>query len=307
MNGRRMAKKTYHIDPSDAGLVIGSKGAGINSLKKIPHVHNVFLDTKSYLPSYKLIVSATSIDVCDSVFCEVKKRINEVEKRNQKGGYSEKIYFDEGKPYLTSIAIKPILSNNNVVYRILQSLYKIDRFESCDLSDAMGGLQISHNDSNRKETFCDFSKNDFVTSIEQVIQQNQGENMPFRFTASPGKLAFQSMDETYNQPRLLLCERLKKGGRQYLKDINITTRFSPNLNPNLMKKLTKNLSENGFKLLNEEGEKFTIIHLFTGDENTFFHVQLADNLDDNLESTSRDDMRLSLEKKVFSYSHTYCN
>ena len=65
-----------------------------------------------------------------------------------------------------------------------------------------------------------------------------------------------------------------------------------------METLKRNLSKNGFKLLNDEPEIFTIVHLFAGNENTFFHVQLADNLDDNLQSTSNADMRLSSEKKV---------
>ena len=44
----------------------------------------------------------------------------------------------------------------------------------------------------------------------------------------------------------------------------------------------------GFQKINDTGEMFTIIHFFAGPEKTFFHVQLADSVDDNLKSTPED-------------------
>ena len=295
MSGRRLIKKTYIINPSDAGAVIGRKGAGIKSLKDIPNVRNLIFDTKSSPSQYKLIVFASSNEVCDSVFCEVQRRIN------SKGGVKgiEKIYIDEENTSLTKIALRPVLLGNDVVYRSIQSLFKIDGFEPSDISDAMEGLGIMNQnagDRGTKETFYEFSKHDFIVSMEEAIQQNRNVDGPLKFTASPGKLAFHCINGSGNKE--ILRKKLTKDGDQYLKHLNMKPRFSPNLNTKFMEQLQKNLSRNGFKLLNEEAEKFTIVHLFAGEENTFFHVMLADVVDDNLQSTVKDDMRLSQQKKV---------
>jgi hypothetical protein len=296
MYGRRMVKKSYDIDPSNAGVVIGRKGAGFMALKEIPNVHNVFLDTKSSTSSYKLIVSASSTEVCDSVFSEIKKRIKDKQRALMFKG-SEKIYIHEENKSLRQILLKPITLNNDVVYRSIQSLFQVSRFQPSDLSDDLAGMGITRQDS-RKEVFNELSKQDFIDSIEEDLKQNKNLNAPFKFTASPGKVAFCSVAGHPEQK--LLRGNLTDHGTQYLNDLNIKTRFSPNLNINIMEKLSKNLSINGFKLLNDEPEKFTVVHLYAGDENTFFHVQLADNLDDNLKSTTTDDMRLSPEKKVIA-------
>ena len=288
-----MVKKTYHIDPSKAGMVIGRKGAGIMALKNIPNVHNVFFDTKSSTSSYKLIVSANSTEACESVYWEIEKRIKDTFKG------SEKIYIYEENKSLQKILLKPITTNNDVVYRSIQSLFQVSRYEPSDISDAMEGLGINIQDSRRhvrKDVFCEFSKQDFITSIEEDLKQNKIFSAPFKFTASPGKVAFDSVSGLHEQK--LLRGNLTGRGNQYLDNLNIKTRFSPNLNINLMEQINGNLSQNGFKLLNDKPEKFTIVHLFAGNEKTFFHVQLADNLDDNLQSTSTADMRLSPEKKV---------
>ena len=106
-----MVQKTYGIEPLHAGVVIGPKGAGLRALREIPNVYRVNFDTKSSTSLYRLIVSGASIQDCDSVHSEIKKRI--IEKGKDRG--TDTIYVDEKNPSLTKIILRPISCDNEVV------------------------------------------------------------------------------------------------------------------------------------------------------------------------------------------------
>ena len=293
-------KKTYVINPKNAGLVIGRKGEGIRALERIPHVQRIIFDTKSNPAVYKLTVSASSIDACNAVDCEIRKRIKDNETSKHVG--NDIIYIDEDDSSLTRIALKPISESNDVVYRTIECYSKISKIERSeeDLADALDGLRIARNVKSGKNKgtglFFEFSKETFISSINRELRRNNGNNFNLEFTASPGKLAFRSIVENHN--RHLCRTKLVQQGLSYLKELNLKQRFSPNLSIDLKDKVFQKLAENGFKQLNEEPEAFTIVHLFSGEDKEFFSVQLADIIDDNLRSAPQNDMRLTKEKKV---------
>lgn len=285
------------MDPSNAGAVIGRKGAGLAALKEIPGVRSIFFDTKSSTATYKLTVTGVSFEACENVFCEVKRRIND--KINKGGG--ESIYIDvENTEAFSKIVLEPVTLDNDVFYRSIEFLYRISRFAPTDLSDAMEGLGMTFSPPTRpikNRTFVELKKDVFIATIDDDLRQHVSSGDSLKFTASPGKLAFKSSLGRHTS--IISRSKLTANGMQCLKDLNLKTQFSPMLNSRFLDGITKNLLKMGFKRLNNEGEKFTIIHLFSGSENTFFHVQLADNVGDDLQSTSEHtDMRLTSEKKV---------
>ena len=297
MDRRRVVKKTYSIDPSNAGAVIGRKGAGIAALKEIPDVRSIFFDTKSSPTTYKLTVTGASFEACEKVFCEIQRRIKD--KIHQPG--SDKIYIDvDNTEGLSKIVLEPVTPDDDVVYRSRDFLYRVSRFAPNDLSDALEGLGISYSsfaNPTNNSSFHELHKDLFIATINDDLRQHDSSGDSVKFTASPGKLAFKSSLGYHASS--ISRSKLTANGKQYLKDLNLTSQFSPMLNTSFLDGIAKNLMQVGFKKLNNEGEKFTIIHLFSGPENTFFHVQLADNVGDDLRSTSGDtDMRLTSEKKV---------
>ena len=58
-----MVTEVYDIDPKHSSLVIGKRGAGINSLRQIPGVHNVNFNT-SHPSVHKLTVMAADNNTC---------------------------------------------------------------------------------------------------------------------------------------------------------------------------------------------------------------------------------------------------
>lgn len=292
-----MFKRTYNISPDDAAAVIGRKGAGIKALKDMPNVRHVYFDTKTSLSTYFLSVTATSFAVCDSVYCEVKKRITN-KKEKAIDNFTDRIFIDEEDTHATKIIMRRISLDNEVVHR-QNNLYKMSHFEHPDLADDLNELGISHGryEGGRQEKhFHNFSKQKFIAFVEEDIKKHSADTLPsLRFTASPGKFAFKTL--ICASVKTLSRDKLVEGGYDYLKRMDLKQQFSPNLNVSLLSRLNERLAQNGFEILNEKGEMYTIVHFFSGEDNTFFRIKLADDLDDNLTSKSRDDMRLTQAKK----------
>ena len=283
--------ENYEFDKDHAGIIIGKKGSGINSLKEIPGVISINLDTKSSPKTCFLKVQATDHSVCELVCSKIQRRISRAVDQSHRAIFSE--IFIETKENENEIQVKiydqqsnmPILfekDNVNAVY-MFHCFSNASLESSFSNSNMVPKTEISYKNFSRdavKKAFegslssIDFSK---VTKLE--------------FNVSPGKIVFIGAGGS-NLKKIYLAKTgcAKVDG---LKPVYVTF-----LNPSLRDNLLAIMKTNGFEKSQEDAPKaFTIVHFYVGKEKAIFSAELA--LDENLKEfkDEKSDKSYSVDKK----------
>lgn len=104
--------KNYDFDIDHAGIIIGKKGSGINSLKEIPGVVSINLDTESSTKTCFLEVQATDDSVCETVFLKIQRKISRAIDQSRRAIFSE--IFIETKENENEIQVKTYDQQSNM-------------------------------------------------------------------------------------------------------------------------------------------------------------------------------------------------
>ena len=307
MYGRRCVTRTYQVERKFAGLVIGTKGAGIRELEKIAGVVNVRFDSRREGETCPLTVKATSEDVCDAVYNEVQERIDST--KHKKGIFSKapkppvtRVYIEIEENMKICLKPKSDVQNSKIITRDAtvkrygnKEIFLFSGYEVQGIEEGLDRLRIT-SDHAVKLDWMQMSMEDLKGTLNAAFKKmNEEERKTFDFNVSPGKFTFVSNNERGR--KYIIPDKNGNVGKESFKAKNIAPMYSNALKRNIYPEVTRNLQLLGFSNLNEGSpEQFTIVHLLAGENQERFSVVLA--LDENLEELSeKSDQRMSKEKK----------
>ena len=182
-------RASYKIDRSFAGLVLGKKGKGMNPLKEMPGVHNVFLDRK---PSYcTLRVAAVRQEYCDAVYQEVIRRINSFLSSSQ----SSHFLIDVEDRSLDTAILAPCqnIEIDSVVIGKGNKEYEEYIVSSFVRGSPCNGFDLNVNENAAHgASFMEFNYNNIAASFQNALDVHKGSSSKNRlyFHASVGKMTF---------------------------------------------------------------------------------------------------------------------
>ena len=284
--------ENYEFDIDHAGIIIGPKGSGIESLKEFPGVISVYLDTRRSPTTCYLKVQASDRSVCEQVYYEIQRRISRKADSSRLAKFKE--IFIDSKEAENEIHVKIYDQQNKMPFLFekddVKSAYTFDCFRNASLEDCFSHSNIA---VKTKISYKKFSRDAIKKVFEKSLSSiniSTVENL--EYNVSPGKIVFvgkggSSLKKMY----------LTRNG--YIDSDGLKPVYVTFLNPSLRDNLLAAMKTNGFENLNEDApEAFTIVHLYVGKEKAIFSVKLA--LDENLEEIKdeKSDARYSEEKKT---------
>ena len=281
----------YEFDMVHAGIIIGSRGSGINSLREFPGVVSIKLDTRRSPTTCFLQVQATDPSVCEQVFSEVQRRISRKVDQSRRAMFSE--IFVESKENENEIQVK-VYDQQSKMPILLEkddkkSVYMFDCFSNASFEHSYSHSSIVTKTGISYQKFSrDAVKKAFEDSLRSI---NFSTVTNLEFNISPGKLVFIGTGGS-DLKKIYLA---KSGCVEVddLKPVYITF-----LNPSLRDNMLTFMKTNGFTNISEDAPKaFTNVHFYVGKERAIFSAKLA--LDENLKEfkDEKSDKRFSEDKK----------
>ena len=182
-------RASYKIERSFAGLVLGKKGTGLNPLKEMCGVHNVFLDRKASICTLR--VTGVRQEYCDAVYQEVMRRINNFVATSQTGRFLVDV---EDKSLDTAVLI-PCKDQkmDSVVVGEGNKEHEEYVVSSFIRGAPCNGFDISINDNATSgSSFMELNNNNIVASLQNALDlyKATSSNSRLYFHASVGKLTF---------------------------------------------------------------------------------------------------------------------
>ena len=283
--------KNYNFDIDHAGIIIGKKGSGINSLREIPGVVSINLDTESSSKTCFLEVQATDVSVCEKVFSKIQRKISRTIDQSRRAIFSE--IFIETKENENEIQVKTYDQQSNMPILFekdnVNSVYMFHCFSNARLEPSSPYSYIT---SKTEISYKNFSRDAVKKAFENSLSSIDFSTVAnLEFNVSPGKTVFIGTGGS-NLKKIYLPKTgcAKVDG---LKPVYVTF-----LNPSLRDNLLGILKTNGFATSNEDArEAFTTVHFYVGKEKAIFSAELAH--DENVKefNDEKSDKRYSEDKK----------
>jgi len=244
-------REQYRVERSYAGLILGKKGKGVQPLKELPGVYNVYLDRKAH--GCMLRVSGENKASCDAVYHEVQRRINNYLSNTQTNRYMIDV---EDKLLDTGILI-PASSSKDCIVQLGEGKkgyneFIVDRFIRGTPLNLYAEDNCNHT-CNNVWKFAELQNQNIAKSFHEALSRRSptGE---LHFHVSVGKLMFAlpvGSNERYINREALTGTSVK----DYLKEKNLTTFFNPNLCAQYIERVNKQLALLDFEYIDKADEE----------------------------------------------------